>query len=114
MDEIISQIQKVIEAILGVSFESIYGDSREQKISDARTIYIHSIYSLRDSNRKPLMDGIKLAAHLGYCSRNIYYHLSKYEALKLDRKLRPKIFMIEEKINNIAEKWHYKKHITSH
>lgn len=76
MEIILSKIGMLLERHFGVSLEEIQAPCRRQRVTDARTVFIHIMYSHK------LMNGVKLSNYLNCTNRNSYYHIRKFEDMK--------------------------------
>ena len=60
MEIILSKIGMLLERHFGVSLEEIRTPCRRQRVTDARTVFIHIMYFHK------LMNGVKLSNYLNY------------------------------------------------
>lgn len=99
MDMILSQIGNLVNDHFGVELEIIRSGSRRQRVTDARTIFVHAVYSNR------LLNGVKLASYLNCTSTNVYYHLQKYQDLRQMKVFPMALDAFEMKVKGAVKAW---------
>ena len=78
--------------MFGVTAEKLRGVQRQRAHSDARSAYVHALYTHN------IMSGIAIGKHLRCTDRNIYYHLKKYEDLKFNKYIAPVLERFEAEV----------------